>query len=383
MAKYNLPTDALEKVFLKVKRVIAYIEILLYSVFVFVVLAYLIGGTGISSRVYIKALCIITILSFAIGRVREFLLSQAETREREVRKVKKKYFQQLKNRKRREANDARQISKLKSKIEIQDIKQEVYGTREEELIKVLKKDIEDAEFWGSINLSVKEKVEDDYIEDEIEVAKRDVRTVDSSVAMDIFEDFDLKDYLDNELPLQPEIKPEVEETCLAAIEETEVLEVETAAEEPWKQRKKVFISYSKEDNVLYGRVRTCLKMLELGGVKIDVWDDTQIKAGDIQKEEIKKAIDTTKIALLLISIEYLGSDFIATHVLEPLLKAVEEGEVTIVPLILTRSIYSRHNKLSQYAPFNDIDKPLNTLSKADQDEVLVNLAYEVERLLGS
>jgi small GTP-binding protein len=144
------------------------------------------------------------------------------------------------------------------------------------------------------------------------------------------------------------------------------------------ERAKVFISYSHKDRVWLDRVRTHLRAFENEGVSVDVWDDTRIKAGDKWKKEIKKALDESKIAILLISTDFLASEFIVKNELPPLLEAAEQDGAIILPLILKPSRYTKHKGLSVFQAVNDPAKPLIKLEEAEQDEILVKLTGIIE-----
>jgi hypothetical protein len=146
-------------------------------------------------------------------------------------------------------------------------------------------------------------------------------------------------------------------------------------------RTKVFISYSHNDKEWLTRLQKHLKTLENEGVDVDVWDDTRIKAGDKWKLEIKRALDEAKIAVLLISTDFLASDFIAKNELPPLLKAARQNGAVILPLILKPSRFTKHKELSEFQAVNDPAKPLIKLEEAEQEEILVKLTEEIENNL--
>src|SRR5262245_50873128 len=80
----------------------------------------------------------------------------------------------------------------------------------------------------------------------------------------------------------------------------------------------VFISYSHKDKEWLERLLIFLNPLERNGI-IKCWADTKIDAGGKWKQEIKQAIESASAAILLISADFIASDFIATDELPPLL----------------------------------------------------------------
>jgi hypothetical protein len=76
--------------------------------------------------------------------------------------------------------------------------------------------------------------------------------------------------------------------------------------------------------------RTLLE--ERWGVLVDVWTDRDIGAGEDEHENIKDALRNTSVALLLISADFFGSEFIQKEDIPRLLVRQEGGELRIVPI---------------------------------------------------
>ncbi len=114
---------------------------------------------------------------------------------------------------------------------------------------------------------------------------------------------------------------------------------------------RVFISYSHEDKAYLDRLRVHLKPLERENL-IDTWDDTQIKAGENWQKVIETALERAAIAILLISPDFLASDFIIDNELPPLLSAAANKGTCILRTnseqIGTATVYCWQNKYNSY-----------------------------------
>lgn len=147
---------------------------------------------------------------------------------------------------------------------------------------------------------------------------------------------------------------------------------------PEQLRNKVFVSYSHEDEEFLREIKKHFKPFLS---KIDFWDDSRIEPGQKWKEEIKKAISETKVAILLISANFLASDFISTDELPPLLKAAEEEGAVILIMILKPCLFEEFPKLNQYQAMNSPKKPIAKLDNVEQQELYVNLVRQTKRIL--
>lgn len=142
-------------------------------------------------------------------------------------------------------------------------------------------------------------------------------------------------------------------------------------------RNQVFISYSHRDKKWLQRLQTMLKPLEREKL-ISVWDDTRIRAGQPGREEIERALASAKAAVLLVSPDFLASDFIAQNELPPLLEAAKNEELTILWIAVRPSLYEKTPIKSYQALNNDPNRPLSSLRTADWEKELVEMCGKIE-----
>jgi uncharacterized protein YegP (UPF0339 family) len=148
-----------------------------------------------------------------------------------------------------------------------------------------------------------------------------------------------------------------------------------------KSRGTVFISYSHEDENWVKRVRVHLRPLKRY-CSIHVWDDTKLKPGTNWREDIQNAIASAKVAILIVSANFLASNFIAKKELPPLLEAAEERGTIILMLFVSPSMYAE-TVLERYQGVNDPKKPLNDLTVPKREKIYYKLAKTVLNLLPS
>lgn len=147
-----------------------------------------------------------------------------------------------------------------------------------------------------------------------------------------------------------------------------------------EKNKTVFISYSHADRDYLNRLCIHLRPFEKGG-QIDIWSDTKIKAGEKWKQVIENALNKAAIAILLISADFLASDFIVDNELQPLLKYAEQKGTVILPVILKPCLFTHNSSLSQFQSINDPKLPLSKLNENDKEEIYVRIAEEVFSLI--
>jgi formylglycine-generating enzyme required for sulfatase activity len=141
-------------------------------------------------------------------------------------------------------------------------------------------------------------------------------------------------------------------------------------------RDQVFISYSHKDKGWLEKLQIHLAPLQREGT-IAVWADTAIKPGQIWKEEIEKALARAKVAVLLVSPDFLASKFIAENELPPLLEANKTEGLTILWIPVRASHYKR-TAIAAYQAVHEPLKPLSGMSRARQDSALVKIVEAIE-----
>lgn len=148
----------------------------------------------------------------------------------------------------------------------------------------------------------------------------------------------------------------------------------TSAQLP-QQRTNVFISYSHKDKRWLEKLRTTLQpIVQIGGIAI--WDDTQIRGGTKWREEIDRALGSARVAVLLVSPDFLASNFIAEFELPPLLQAAEREGLTILWVAVRPSVY-KYTVIGEYQAVNDPQWPLYKLSGPKREEELVRIGEQI------
>jgi hypothetical protein len=146
---------------------------------------------------------------------------------------------------------------------------------------------------------------------------------------------------------------------------------------PQPIRDQIFVSYSHKDKKWLDRLETHLKPRIRNG-KLDVWNDKRIQAGDEWREEIDQALERTKVAVLLVSPDFLASDFIAKNELPPLLEAAKQGGVKILWAPVKTAAFQEAN-LGQYQAVLDPTKPLSKRHNAYVDDAMEEICNTIHQ----
>jgi hypothetical protein len=152
-----------------------------------------------------------------------------------------------------------------------------------------------------------------------------------------------------------------------------------------RDRTKVFISYAhaaEEETGWVKRIRIHLQGL-VQSSDFEVWDDMKIAAGDNWRKEIERAINHTRVAVLVLTADFIASPFIREAELPPLLEAADAEGATILCIYGSDVHLSGiAGRLKQYQFVNKPEMPLQGLTIAECESVYRDLTIAVERAIG-
>jgi hypothetical protein len=145
--------------------------------------------------------------------------------------------------------------------------------------------------------------------------------------------------------------------------------------------KPVFISYSHKDADWLVKLKMFLRPLEDRGL-LRVWDDTEIKPGALWMDDIKKSLDSARVAVFLITQNFLNSEFIRDKELPVLLKRAQDRGCVIFWIAVSASTVS-DSELVHFQAANDPLRPLDSLPEPDQNRVLKEIYDRMKQAVQS
>src|SRR5690349_3865755 len=95
----------------------------------------------------------------------------------------------------------------------------------------------------------------------------------------------------------------------------------------------VFYCYAHEDEVLRDELDKHLSALRQRGW-VSSWSEGEVLAGSVPDQEIGFHLHSAHIILLLVSADFISSDFCTGNEMQEALKKHEAGEVIVIPIIL-------------------------------------------------
>jgi formylglycine-generating enzyme required for sulfatase activity len=147
--------------------------------------------------------------------------------------------------------------------------------------------------------------------------------------------------------------------------------LQLAAAKP--ERRQLFISYSHRDAEWVERLRRMIKPLEQR-YGLERWDDSRIQAGGLWRQEIEQALASASVALLLVSADFLASDFVTLSELPPLFRAAKQEGLRILWLPLRPSLWKHFPEIEQYQAVIPPERTLAEMAAVEQERAFVQIA---------
>jgi hypothetical protein len=126
---------------------------------------------------------------------------------------------------------------------------------------------------------------------------------------------------------------------------------------------KLFCSYSHRDEHLRDELAKHLKLLERQGL-VRSWHDRHIGAGDLWKDAIDRNLEEADIILLLISSDFLASDYCFDIEMKRALERHAAGEALVIPVIL-RPVDWQATEFGKLQALPRDGKPVTTFENLD------------------
>ena len=142
----------------------------------------------------------------------------------------------------------------------------------------------------------------------------------------------------------------------------------------------VFISYSHHDEVEKEKLLSHLRVLRHTGL-VDLWSDDRIGAGADWETEIKQAISRANVAILLITANYLTTDFILNQQIPQLLERRHQEGLIVFPIIARACAWDRVEWLRQMQVRPQDGTPVWSDSGSHVDEDLTKIARQVADII--
>jgi len=147
---------------------------------------------------------------------------------------------------------------------------------------------------------------------------------------------------------------------------------------------KIFISYSHRDESVKDELVQQLTLLKNNGT-ITIWEDRQILPSQRWDEKIEKHLESSSIAIFLISPDFLSSTYINQYEIPNILAKEKKGEILVVPIIIRECSFGERVNLSQFQAIPKDAKPITLWDNRNEAwrNILTNLKNILLKLDGN
>jgi hypothetical protein len=136
----------------------------------------------------------------------------------------------------------------------------------------------------------------------------------------------------------------------------------------------VFVSYSHDDRDWLARLLVFLKPFT--GPNFRVWADPYIKVGEEWRRDISGAMSRACVAVLLVSPDFLASDFIRNEELPPLFDGAKADVISLIPVAISASNH-KATQLTHYRFAHPPQRPLDSMPRPRRHAALVQITEKI------
>jgi TIR domain len=186
------------------------------------------------------------------------------------------------------------------------------------------------------------------------------------------------------LALQQQSLSQLKSTHKGPLQAKSTLEASPTPQVSPTKTLKVFFSYSHKDEEMRFELEKYLKNLKKQR-SISGWHDGEIGAGNEWDKEIKTHLSQADIVLLLISQDFIASDYCYNIEMKESLERHKKGEACVVPIILRHSTWKEEQLLHELQALPTGGKPITRWPDRDEAfvEVVKGIQKVVDRLTGN
>lgn len=139
----------------------------------------------------------------------------------------------------------------------------------------------------------------------------------------------------------------------------------------------VFCCYARNDQLFLDELKKHLSTLEREKL-ISLWADVNINAGENWEEEIHRHLNTAQIILLLVSPDFIASEYCYSIEMQQAMQRHARGEVRVIPVIL-RPVYWQNTPFGKIQALPKNANPITSGRWHHQDEAFYSVTEGVRR----
>ena len=148
-------------------------------------------------------------------------------------------------------------------------------------------------------------------------------------------------------------------------------------------RVEMFISYSHKDEIYKNKLISCLAPLRRRNM-INIWNDREIVPGTLwEKDGIYKNLESAGIIILLVSSDFIDSDYCYDTEIQKALRRHERNETLVIPVIIRPTLWQKL-EIGKLQALPADGRPISLWPNEDEawQKVVEGVEKAVEHIMG-